>query len=356
MRRLARSLLGPLLAVLIALLIGAVLLSLSGFDPVQAYLALFDGAFGSTRAWQRTLEKATPLIFAGLAVAFGFRGGLFNIGAQGQLVLGAMTAAIIGFAVSGLPAWAHIGLALLAGALVGALFGAIPGVLKVYTGAHEVITTIMLNYVAVNLTDYLSGGPLKDPAGGGVIARTPPILESAQMPVWGPLPSGFVLSVLLAAVVYVVLNATTYGFEVRMVGQNARAARYAGVRVAWVVVSTMLLSGLMAGLGGAVETLGVVHRFQPGFNVGLGFEGITVALLGRNHPAGVILAALLVGAMKAGSNQMQFAARVPREILDVIMALMLFFVAADYIIRTLLRLREEGEERLVLTTGWGSYE
>lgn len=356
MRRWLRSLLVPVLSVAIALALGAALLALSGYDPWLAYRSLFRGAFGNMRAWQRTFEKATPLIFAGLAVAFGFRGGLFNIGAQGQLVLGAITAAVVGYMVHGLPPWVHIPLALAAGALVGALYGALPGVLKVYTGAHEVITTIMLNYVAINLTDYLSDGPLKDPSGGGVIARTPKILPSAVMPTWGPFPSGFLLALATAVVLFVVLNATTYGFELRMVGQNARAARYAGVRVARVIITAMLWSGLFAGLGGAVETLGVVHRFQPGFHAGLGFEGITIALLAKNHPIAVVPAALLVGAMKAGSSQMQFHAHVPQEILDVIMALMLFFVAADYVIRTLLRLRERGEERLVLTTGWGSFD
>ncbi len=355
MRRVLRAVLVPLLAVVVALLIGAILLYVSDIDPLKAYRALYQGAFGNIRAWKRTFEKATPLIFSGLAVAFAFRAGLFNIGAQGQLLLGAITSAVVGYAVEGLPPYIHIPLALMAGALVGALYGAFPGILKVYTGAHEVITTIMLNYIAINLTDYLADGPLKDPAGGGVVPRTPKILDSAALPIWGPIPSGFLLAVMLAVVIAWLLWRTTYGFEIRAVGQNPHAARYAGMRVARIVASTMLLSGLMAGLGGAVETLGVVGRFQPGFHAGLGFEGITIALLAKSNPIAVIPASLLVGAMKAGASRMQFVADVPKEIIEVILALMLLLVAADHVIRGVLGLREKGEERLVLTTGWGSH-
>jgi simple sugar transport system permease protein len=352
-----RSVILSVTAVVLALLIGAVILALSGASPVDAYAALAQGAFGDAAAWQRTLEKATPLVFSGLAVAFAFKAGLFNIGAQGQLLLGAIIAAAVGFGVDGLPAWIHAPLALTAGAAAGAAFAAIAGALKVYTGAHEVITTIMLNYIAINLTDYLADGPWKDTSPGNIVARTPRILDTSMLPTWGPIPSGFVLSVLLAGLIYWLLWKTTFGFEIRTVGQNRHAARYAGIRVARTVILTMLISGLFAGLGGAVETQGVVGRYQPGFNVGLGFEGITIALLAKTHPFGVIPAALLVGAMKAGSSQMQFVADVPKEIIDVIQALILFFIAAEFLLRRLLRIKAEaGEEQLVLSTGWGSGE
>ncbi len=352
-----RSVILSVTAVVLALLIGAGILALSGASPVAAYSALAQGAFGDAQAWQRTLEKATPLVFSGLAVAFAFKAGLFNIGAQGQLLLGAIIAAAVGFGVEGLPAFIHAPLALVAGAAAGAAFAAIAGALKVYTGAHEVITTIMLNYIAINLTDYLADGPWKDTSPGNIVARTPRIFDTAMLPTWGPIPSGFVLSVLLAGVIYWLLWKTTFGFEIRTVGQNRHAARYAGMRVARTVILTMLISGLFAGLGGAVETQGVVGRYQPGFNVGLGFEGITIALLAKTHPFGVIPAALLVGAMKAGSSQMQFVADVPKEIIDVIQALILFFIAAEFLLRRLLRLKAEaGEEQLVLSTGWGSGE
>jgi simple sugar transport system permease protein len=344
----------PVVAVLLAMLIGAVILLISGANPVEAYIALFQGAFGSLPALGRTLEKATPLVFSGLAVAFAFKAGLFNIGAQGQLLFGAITAAAIGFGIDGLPAIIHAPLALLGGALAGALYGAIPGALKVFTGAHEVITTIMLNYVAINITDYLADGPWKDTTPGNVVARTPAIQDAARIPSIGAIPIGFALAVLAAVVVWWILSRTTLGFDIRTVGLNPSAARYAGIKVAFTIILTMMISGALAGMGGAVETQGIVGRYQPGFNAGLGFDGITVALLGKTSPFGVIPAAILVGAMKAGAANMQFTAHVPKEITDVIQALMLFFVAADMIVRRLLRMPEVGdEEKVTLSSGWG---
>lgn len=343
----------PLFAVLLAASIGAIILIVSGANPLQAYGALLQGSFGSLPAFGRTLEKATPLIFSGLAVAFAFKAGLFNIGAQGQLLLGAMTAAVVGVSIKGLPPYIHAPLALLAGAVAGGLYGAIPGALKVYTGAHEVITTIMLNYIAINLTDYLADGPLKDPSPTNIVARTALIEDSAKIPVVGGIPLGFVIALLMALVVWWLLWKTTIGFEIRTVGLNPNAARYAGIKVARTVILAMVMSGFLAGMGGAIETQGVVFRYQPGFNVGLGFDGISVALLGRTHPFGVIPAAILIGAMKAGASQMQFTAGVAKEITDVIQALILFFVAADMIVRWILRSREGDGGRVILSTGWG---
>jgi simple sugar transport system permease protein len=339
--------------VLLAALIGAIILLISDASPVEAYTALIKGSFGTPVAFGRTLEKATPLVFSGLAVAFAFKAGLFNIGAQGQLLFGAITAAVIGFGVTGLPAYIHAPLALLGGGLAGLLYGAIPGALKTFTGAHEVITTIMLNYVAINITDYLANGPFKDNSPGNIVARTPKILETAQLGNIGDIPVGFILAIFIAIAAWWLLWHTTLGFEIRTVGLNPNAARYAGMKVARTVILTMMLSGLLAGMGGAIETQGVVGRYQPGFNVGLGFDGITIALLGRTHPFGVIPASLLVGAMKAGASQMQFSAGVAKEITDVIQALILFFVAADMIVRWILRTRAAELEKPVLSTGWG---
>jgi simple sugar transport system permease protein len=240
----------------------------------------------------------------------------------------------------------------LAGGLAGALYGSIPGALKTYTGAHEVITTIMLNYVAINFTDYLANGPLKDTTPGNIVARTPAILPTARIPEVGNIPIGFIIALVVAVITWWLLYYTTIGFEIRTVGLNPNAARYAGMKVARTVILTMVLSGLLAGLGGAVETLGVVGRYQPGFNVGLGFDGITIALLARTHPFGVIPAALLVGAMRAGASQMQFTAGVANEIIDVIQAFILFFVAADMIVRWIIRTRVREAETPVLSTGW----
>ncbi len=344
----------PLMAILLALLIGAIILLISGANPIEAYAALFEGAFGSPEAIQRTLEKSTPLIFSGLAVAFAFKAGLFNIGAQGQLLVGAIVAAWVGFSIQGLPAIVHAPLALLAGGAAGAVYGGIPGVLKAYTGAHEVITTIMLNYVAINFTDYLADGPLKDTSPGNIVARTPLIQTSAEIPTWGYVPLGFIMAVITAAIVWWVIYRTTLGYEIRTVGLSSSAARYAGINVARIIVLAMAISGLLAGLGGAVETQGIVGRFQPGFNVGLGFDGITVALLGKTSPFGVIPAAIVLGAMRAGSSQMQFSAGVAKEITDVITAFILFFVAADVIVKTLLRQQDSDDDKVKLSTGWGA--
>lgn len=340
----------PTTAILLALIIGGIILLVSGSNPIEAYVALFRGSLGGGEAFGRTLEKATPLILGGLAVAFAFKAGLFNIGGQGQLLIGAIIAAYLGFAIEGLPFILHMPLALLGGALGGAIYGGIPGALRTYTGAHEVITTIMLNFVAINITDFLADGPWK---AEGIIARTPRILETAAIPVWGNIPAGFFISVLISLAIWYLLYRTTLGYEIRTVGLNPNAAQYAGISVARIIILTMAISGALAGIGGAIETLGVVGRYQPGFNVGLGFDGITIALLARTHPIGVIPAALLVGAMQAGSSQMQFDANVPFQIIDVIQALILFFVSADMIVRWIVRTRVEEGEQITLSTGWG---
>lgn len=404
----------PLGAIALALLIGAVILLISGVNPILAYGALLKGAFGNATAFSRTLEKATPLIFSGLALTIGFKAGLFNIGAQGQLAFGAIIAAFIGFGVKGLPWYLHAPLALICGSIAGALFGAIPGVLKAYTGAHEVITTIMLNYIAINITDYLVGGIWQDQSTEILLPRTPMVLESAQLDARNLVSTGIIYIILAIYLVFLVvfsikkwtdrsetggnfqsffaayrrqffllliplilagfyllelveigfllaigaafalwwlLDRTTLGFEIRLVGSNSNAAKYAGIKVALIMVLTMFLAGLLAGMGGAVETVGVDKRYEPGFNIGLGFDGIMISLLGKIHPLGTIPAALLVGAMKAGANTMQFEAGVPKEIIDVIQSLMLFFVAADMIVRYLLRIKKDSSD-VSLSSSW----
>ena len=275
----------PLFSVFLAAFIGAMLLWLSGSNPFTAYWSLLQGALGSPEAIGRTLEKATPLVFSGLAVAFAFKAGLFNIGGQGQLLIGGIVAAYLGFAVDGLPFLIHMPLALLGGSLAGALWAAIAGALKTYTGAHEVITTIMLNYIAINLTDFLANGPWKDT---GIIARTPKILDTAVIPTWGFIPLGFVVAVLMAILTYYLLFKTTWGYAIRTTGLNAEAAKYAGIKVGRIIILTMAFSGFLAGMGGAVESLGVIGRYQLGFNVGLGFDGITIALNRMNRILGFL--------------------------------------------------------------------
>ncbi len=344
----------PLASIVLALFIGGLLIAISGSDPFEAYGALFDSAFGSMKGFGRTLEKATPMIFSGLAVTFAFKAGLFNIGTQGQLLMGAITSAYLGFAITGLPPIIHVPLALLGGALAGAMFGSIPGILKTRTGAHEVITTIMLNYVAINITDYLSNGPWKEVSSSDVVARTPHIEASAEIPRFAGLPIGFFIAILFAFLIWWILEKTTLGFEIKTAGLSGTAAKYAGIKVTTIIVVTMVISGALAGMGGAVETLGIVGRYQPGFNTGLGFDGITVALLGKVHPLGNIFSALLIGAMKAGGAKMQFDAGVTPEITNIVQALMLFFVAADSVVRWLIRQRKTDDDGIKLTSSWGN--
>jgi len=354
------AILVPLLAVFTALVLGALIIKFVGGDPIAAYRGLFEGAFGSAKALSETTVWATPYILAGLAVALAFKGGLFNIGAEGQLAFGAVAAAWVGYALPDvlgmtLPAAIHIPLAVGAGMLGGGIGGAIPGWLKARTGGHEVINTIMMNYIALNITSFLLNGPMKDRSPLNVVARTPKIAASARIPaviVGFRFHWGFILALVMAGIVWWVLRKTTLGFEIRTAGANPDAGRYAGVNVPRAIVTTMLLSGVLAGLAGALEVTALNHRHELGFSVGYGFDAIAIALLGKTHPVGVVLASLLWGAMRNGASRMQFLTQIPVDVISVIQALILLFVAADAIIRWLYRIRAT-EERLVLTRGWG---
>lgn len=354
------SLLVPLLAVLTAVVIGGIVIAAVGGNPFFAYLGLIQGAFGSAKAWSETAVWASPYIFAGLAVSVAFKGGLFNIGAEGQLAFGAVTAALVGYALPDwlgidLPAIIHIPLAVGLGALAGALWAAIPGALKAYTGGHEVINTIMMNYIALNLTSYLLNGPMRDPNPINVSARTPQIALSARIP---PLFDGlrihwgFVLALVVAFLVWIIIWKTTLGFEIRTVGSNPDAAKYAGINVKRTIVLSMAISGLLAGLAGAIEVTALNYRHELGFSMGYGFDAIAIALLGKTHPLGVVIAAILFAAMRNGATRMQFLTQIPVDVISVIQALILLFVAADAIIRYIYRIKSRGE-RVILTRGWG---
>lgn len=363
-KRLLRSALDaaliPFLAILTAVVLGGIIIAVVRGNPLLAYYGLISGSFGSAKALSETAVWATPYIFGGLAVALAFKGGLFNIGAEGQLAVGAVVSALVGY---GLPSWLgitiptiiHLPLTIIAGMAGGALWAAIVGFLKAYTGGHEVINTIMMNYIALNTISFLLNGPMKDKDPNNVIARTPLIADSARIPTifeglrvhWG-----FIFALLIAYLVWWMLNKTTLGFEIRTVGANPDAAKYAGINVKRTIILTMAISGMLAGLAGAVEVTGLNYRHELGFSIGYGFDAIAIALLGKSHPLGVVLAAILFAAMRNGATRMQFLTQMPVDLISMLQALILLFVAADAIIRYIYRIKAQGE-RVVLTRGWG---
>ncbi len=399
-----RAALMPFLAIFTALLIGGIIIAT--FDPVvweafnsglgsgltaawksaaQAYKALFEGAFGNPsriiegfrtyfqtgdptilekgiRPLTESLRISTPYIFAGLAVALGFRCGLFNIGAEGQYFIGGLASVFVGYSIKGLPWFLHLPLALGAGIAGGALWAAIAGYLKAKTGAHEVINTIMLNYIAYRVADYLLqvGGPMARP--GDFRPVSPEIEPSAYLPQFFPdslsirINAGLLLALVAVGFVYWLLFKTTLGFEIRTVGANPRAARTAGMNVERSFILAMALSGGLAGLAGAHDILGVVHFMPNAFYSGYGFDSIALALLGKSHPVGVLLASLLFGFLRAGAQRMQAPpAFVPIDIISIVQALIIIFIAAPEVIRLIYRISAPKEEaEAVFTRGWGS--
>jgi simple sugar transport system permease protein len=331
------------IAVALGLLVAAIAVVAAGANPVDAYTALFQGAFTNTNAVAETLLTTIPYIFLGLSVSVGFRAGLFNIGGAGQLLLGAIFGAFVGYKLSGLPPVLHVTLALIAGMLGGFLWGAIPGLLKARFGAHEVITTIMLNYVAALLTDFLvNKGPMSDPR--SALPETPPVLASARLPIIVPgsrLHLGLFLTVIAVGVVWIIMERTTLGFRIRAVGLNARAARSAGMSVEWTMVTVMGIAGALAGLAGIVQVLGVTGTYSAGLSAGTAFDSIAVALLAGSNPVAIVPAALLFGALKSGASFMQLQTQVSADLISVVQATVIVFVAAPLLVRWLIRLRAE---------------
>ncbi len=350
----------PLTVVVLSVLLGAAIVLVSEllvpgkkFDwglPLVAYGALVEGALGNPDALVSTLVNTTPLLFGGLAVGFGFKAGLFNIGAQGQFLAGALGAVIVGVWLADAPAIVAIPLATLAGFIGGAMWGFVPGFLKAVSGAHEVVSTIMMNYIAVQLLAALVSGPLKVPRSPSPITFD---VGNAAFPVIlgrnGHV--GILLALGAAFFVWWLLFRTTWGFEVRAVGANPEASRYAGMRPKLITMATMTFSGALAGLAGASVLLGVTHTMTSSFGTTVGFDSIAVALLARSHPLVTVFAALLFGGMRAGAGLMQIRAQIPAELVDVLQAVILLFLVASPVLRHLLRLKAASDSGSSAATG-----
>jgi ABC-type uncharacterized transport system permease subunit len=318
-------------SIILALLVSGVLIALTGNDPLLAFSSLALGALGQL---DLVMRYATPLILTGLSVALAFRCGLFNIGPEGQLYMGGIVAAIFGFMVS-LPILVHPIVCLAMGALAGAFWGFIPGILKAYRGAHEVVTSMMLSYTAILLTQWLVTYPLKDQGPYSWISQTPRLNDTAILP---PLLGsnymhfGLIVAFLSVIVVDILINRTVLGYELRAVGYNEKAAEYSGINPKKNITLAMTIAGALAGLAGAEEIMGTYERFTDNWSGGLGWDGITVAVLGSNNPWGVLAGAIFFGALRAGGQTMQLRADVPAEMVSVIQGLIVLFVAAPRII------------------------
>jgi len=332
-----RETLPELIAISTAFLVGAIVLLATGHSPLEAYGAMIMGAFGDTFGIGQTFTQATPIIFTGLSFLFAFKCGLFNIGSEGQLLVGGFAAALVGISFEGLPPFIHVPMALLAGALAGGLWGFIPAILKAKLGAHEVITTMMLSYVALYVTSYMVNYPFKAP---GWVAQTVVIAPSAQLPrILQPtqLSASIFVALILAEITHYTLKKTTLGYEMRAIGLNPTGAESGGISVEKGMILALVISGAIAGMGGAGEVMGVHRRFIDGFSPGYGWDGIAVALMGRLHPMGVLFAAVLFGALRSGGMIMTRATKVPLDIVSMLQALVIIFTAAPMLMRYLMK-------------------
>ncbi|MCB0230770.1 MAG: ABC transporter permease [Anaerolineae bacterium] len=344
-----------LLAVNTALIIGYFLILVTGSDPIAAYQGLYEGMIGDKARFAETLVAMTPFVLMGLAVAVGFMTGLFNIGAEGQFYVGAMAAAVVGSSFEGLPLLIHLPLTVGAAMLGGGIWGAIPGFLKARFGAHEVINTIMMNYIAVKTVDYLVKNVFRDPTAS--LDRTPYVLESATLPIWvsnSRLHFGFWIAIAAVAVIWWLMYKTTWGFQMRTVGASHGASRYAGMKVGRNIVLAMAIGGVLSGLAGGGEVIGLNGYLPAAFTSGSGFDSIAVALLAKSNPIAILPAAFLWGGLRNGAGLMQVRAGISRDLIDIVQAFVILFVAAPQIVRFIYRLRVVGVKQVVVSRGWGS--
>ena len=325
----------PMLALLAARLVGAVILILLGVNPFEAYATMFAGAFGSVAGITQSLVKATPLLLVGLGICIAFRASVINIGAEGQIILGALAATWFALTLRGLPGWLLVPLTLIVGFIGGSFWGFIPGILKARLRVNEILSTVMLNAIALQFMNLLIRGPLMDPEGvksGTYLAQSERLPEQAWLLRLVPqtlLHAGVILAVLLAIAVYIFLWRTTIGYRIRAVGLNPDASRYAGISVPTYQALSLTLAGGFAGLAGAVEIMGVHHRILENITSGYGFTGIVAALFGGLHPLGLIPASYLFGSLLVGADKMQRATQVPSSLIDVILGLIVLFVSGS---------------------------
>jgi ABC-type uncharacterized transport system permease subunit len=333
----------PIFATLAALIVGAIMLLLLKVNPIEAYAAMWEGAFGSQNALAETLVKATPLLLVGLGICISFRGDVINIGGEGQMIVGAILGTLVGITLVDWPGWALIPVALLAGFIGGAIWGGIPGFLKAYFRVNEILSTVMMNAIAVQLMNFLLRGPMIDPSQAELASKIPQtarLAEAFRLPRWIPtrLHLGALIAVVLAILVYILLWRTTWGYRIRAVGQNPDASRYAGVKVKNYIVLALVLSGAFAGLAGVMQVYGVNYRMitdgsASGFTGSAGFNGIVAALFGQLHPIGTIPASILFGALLVGANKMQRVVQVPSALVTALNGLVVVFVVSSEIWR-----------------------
>ncbi len=317
-------------AIGLALIIGGILISFAGINPWDAIPYLVKGSFGNRYGFGETLTRFVPLLFCSLSFAIAHKSGFFNVGAEGQLLMGAVGAVLVGAYIDGLNPILHVFLCILAGIIFGAVWAGIAGFLKIYLGSDELINTMMLNYVAILLVDFLIHGPIKPPDSYLYVSET--ILPSAKLPIIlsrTPLHFGFIISLLVTAGVFYLVYRTPIGYQMRTVGANKRAASYAGINIIWATVIALLTTGGLAGMGGAMELMGTQFKIVNGFSAGYGYDGIGVAVMGRYNPIGIFLATLLFAVIRVGMGAMQRGAGVPFPLLNVIQGLIIVFVIAS---------------------------